>query len=90
MPILLQKTELVFNEEFLLDIHLKRINPGDSSKTVRDIVKITSGSCEVASQFVDKLYSSIITAGTHRVKSIKIAESAKLIENIQRCKYCLN
>ena len=62
----------------------ERVNPGDKSKRVGDIVKITSGSSAEAAEFVDQLYQTIIEAGTHKAESIKIAEAAKIIENIQR------
>ncbi len=62
----------------------ERINPGDKKRTIDKIIKITSGSNQKSSLFIDKLYKSIITAGTHRVSSIKVAEAAKVIENTQR------
>ena len=63
---------------------MKRINPGDQQRRLEDIVKITSGSNEEISNFVDKLYSSIVTAGTYKASSIRVAEAAKVIENVQR------
>ena len=62
----------------------ERINPGDKGHRVTDIMKVTSGSTAEIATFVDKLYGSVITAGTHKVSSIKVAESAKVIENTQR------
>ena len=61
----------------------ERINP-DKSHKVEDILKVTSGSNQVAADFVDDLYSSVIKAGTHKASSIKVAEAAKVIENTQR------
>ena len=62
----------------------ERINPGDNMKNLESIVKITSGSNQKSTQFIDKLYRTVITAGTFKVSSIKIAEAAKVIENVQR------
>ena len=62
----------------------ERINPGDHSRGVEDIVKITSGSCDLAAEIVDSLYAKVIKAGTHLASSIKVAEAAKVIENTQR------
>jgi UDP-N-acetyl-D-galactosamine dehydrogenase len=62
----------------------ERINPGDKSHRLEDVVKVTSGSTEYISEIVDRLYRQIITAGTYRAKSIKVAEAAKVIENTQR------
>ncbi len=62
----------------------ERINPGDKEHTIRDIVKVTSGSNKEASIWIDNFYGSIISAGTHKAQSIKIAEAAKIIENTQR------
>ena len=60
------------------------MNPGDKKHTVENIVKVTSGSNQNVANFVDKLYKKIIKAGTHKARSIKIAEAAKIIENTQR------
>ena len=84
LPIILKSTNLTLNKDFFLGYSPERVNPGDKDKTIRDIIKITSGSCEYASNFVDQLYSSVVSAGTFKVNSIKVAEAAKLIENIQR------
>ena len=62
----------------------KRINPGDKTNTLTKIKKITSGSSPEISDFVDELYGSIIKAGTHKASSIKVAEAAKSVENVQR------
>ena len=73
-----------FNEDFFCGYSPERINPGDNKHRLVDIIKVTSGSTPKAAIFVDELYQSIITAGTHSVSSIKVAEAAKVIENTQR------
>ena len=73
-----------YNKDFYCGFSPERINPGDNEHTLTQIVKITSGSNSKIASRVDKLYKNIITAGTHLVSSIKIAESAKIIENCQR------
>lgn len=75
---------LKFNKDFFCGYSPERINPGDKKHTVTKILKITSGSTPKIAEVVDKLYSSIITAGTHLASSIKVAEAAKVIENTQR------
>ena len=82
--ILEEKSGLNVNSDFFLGYSPERINPGDKENRITDIVKVTSGSCEIAAEFIDNLYSSIITAGTYRASSIKVAEAAKIIENTQR------
>ena len=62
----------------------RRINPGDKEHTIDKIKKITSGSTDRTAELVDKIYSSVITAGTYKASSIKVAEAAKVIENTQR------
>ncbi len=84
VPILEKETSLKFNVDFYCGYSPERINPGDKSKTIKDIKKITSGSTEKASKLIDNLYSEIIEVGTFPVKSIKVAEAAKVIENSQR------
>ena len=84
VPILEQLSGLKFNREFFVGYSPERINPGDKLHRVTTILKVTSGSTPEAADFVDSLYSSIITAGTHKASSIKVAESAKVIENTQR------
>ena len=69
---------------FHLGYSPERINPGDPDRRIGDIVKVTSGSSAQVADLVDQLYGSIITAGTHKAQSIKVAEAAKVIENIQR------
>jgi UDP-N-acetyl-D-galactosamine dehydrogenase len=75
---------LISNKDFYYGYSPERVNPGDKLKTISNIVKITSGSNKATSQKIDKLYKSVITAGTFNTTSIKVAESAKVIENIQR------
>lgn len=84
VPILEAGSGLKFNESFFCGYSPERINPGDKEHTVTKILKITSGSTPEIAQIVDKLYKSIITAGTHLAPSIKVAEAAKVIENTQR------
>ena len=83
-PILEEKSKLKFNKDFFTGYSPERINPGDPSRTVADIVKVTSGSTPKIAEEVDALYKSIITAGTHKAPSIEVAEAAKVIENAQR------
>ncbi len=84
VPILEKFSGLKFNKDFYCGYSPERINPGDKEHTVTKILKVTSGSIPEIGKRVDKLYSSIITAGTHLAPSIKVAESAKVIENSQR------
>lgn len=84
IPIIENVSGLKYNSDFFAGYSPERINPGDKSRKVSEILKVTSGSNEEISLFVDALYSSIISAGTFRASSIKVAESAKVIENIQR------
>lgn len=84
IPIIEKESGLTFNIDFFAGYSPERINPGDKVNTLTKIMKITSGSNEATSKFVDCLYSSIITAGTHLASSIKVAEAAKVIENTQR------
>ncbi len=84
VPVLEQNSSLVFNKDFFCGYSPERINPGDKERRLTLIKKITSGSTEESSEIVDKLYQSIITAGTYKAGSIKIAEAAKVIENTQR------
>ena len=83
-PILEQVSGLTVNEDFFLGYSPERINPGDKEHTVTTILKITSGSTPDAADFVDELYKSVVTAGTHKASSIRVAEAAKVIENTQR------
>ena len=84
VPILSEKSGLVFNEDYTVGYSPERINPGDKQRNVTNILKVTSGSTPEAGQEVDALYNAIITAGTHLAPSIKVAEAAKAIENAQR------
>ena len=81
---LLEKSGLKFNKDFFCGYSPERINPGDKEHTVTKIKKITSGSTPEVADKVDEIYRSIITAGTHKASSIKVAEAAKVIENTQR------
>jgi UDP-N-acetyl-D-galactosamine dehydrogenase len=84
VPLLAQESGLKFNQDFFAGYSPERINPGDPTRKVADILKITSGSTPEAADFVDQLYKSVIHAGTHKVSSIRVAEAAKVIENTQR------
>jgi UDP-N-acetyl-D-glucosamine/UDP-N-acetyl-D-galactosamine dehydrogenase len=84
VPILARISELTFNEDFFVGYSPERINPGDKEHRVTNILKVTSGSTQATADKVDELYRSIITAGTHKASSIKVAEAAKVIENTQR------
>ena len=84
VPILERESGLRFNSDFFAGYSPERINPGDKDHRVTTILKVTSGSTPEAAEFVDALYRRIITAGTHRATSIRVAEAAKVIENTQR------
>ncbi|MEM6523598.1 MAG: nucleotide sugar dehydrogenase [Bacteroidota bacterium] len=84
VPILEKISGLKYNKNFYCGYSPERINPGDKQHRLPSIKKVTSGSTEEASERIDKLYQSIITAGTHKAPSIKVAEAAKVIENAQR------
>ena len=84
VPILEQASGLSVNGDFFVGYSPERVNPGDRERRVSDVVKVTSGSTPEAAVFVDRLYAGIISAGTHPVSSIKVAEAAKVIENTQR------
>ena len=84
VPVLEQKSGLAFNRDFFVGYSPERINPGDHTHRLPDIVKVTSGSTLEAADLVDQVYATVISAGTHRVSSIRVAEAAKVIENIQR------
>jgi UDP-N-acetyl-D-galactosamine dehydrogenase len=84
VPILEQYSGLTFNKDFYCGYSPERINPGDKEHRVTTIKKVTSGSTPEIADIVDNLYKSIITAGTHKASSIKVAEAAKVIENTQR------
>jgi UDP-N-acetyl-D-galactosamine dehydrogenase len=84
VPILEKYSGLIFNQDFFCGYSPERNNPGDKQRKISNIKKITSGSTTEIADFVDDLYNEIIVAGTHKAPSIKIAEAAKVIENIQR------
>ena len=84
VPILERESGLAFNRHFFVGYSPERINPGDKQHRLATIKKVTSGSTPEAAEFVDALYRSIITAGTHHASSLKVAEAAKVIENTQR------
>jgi UDP-N-acetyl-D-galactosamine dehydrogenase len=84
LPIIERISGLSFNKDFFAGYSPERINPGDKVNRLTTIVKITSGSTPEIADFVDNVYRSIVTAGTHKASSIKVAEAAKVIENTQR------
>jgi len=84
VPVLEKVSGLTFNTDFFAGYSPERINPGDKEHTVDKIIKVTAGSTPEAADKVDALYKSVITAGTHKAPSIKVAEAAKVIENSQR------
>lgn len=84
VPLLEKGSGLKFNVDFFCGYSPERVNPGDKEKTITKIRKVTSGSTEAVAKIVDDLYSSVITAGTFKASSIKVAEAAKVIENSQR------
>jgi len=84
VPILEKDSGLIFNEGFYCGYSPERINPGDKERKLTNILKLTSGSTPEIATLVDELYGEIITAGTHKTSSIKVAEAAKVIENTQR------
>ncbi len=84
VPFLEKGSGLTLNEDFFVGYSPERINPGDKQHRLPSILKVTSGSTPDAADFVDSVYASIITAGTHKTSSIKVAEAAKVIENTQR------
>jgi UDP-N-acetyl-D-galactosamine dehydrogenase len=84
VPVIESVSGLTYNRQFFAGYSPERINPGDKTHRLPDITKVTSGSNPEVADFVDALYSSIITAGTHKASSIRVAEAAKVIENTQR------
>lgn len=84
VPVLERVSGLKFNDDFYAGYSPERINPGDKEHRVTTIMKVTSGSTPAIAEEVDALYADIITAGTHKASSIKVAEAAKVIENTQR------
>ncbi len=84
VPLVEQVSGLKFNKDFFAGYSPERINPGDKEHRINNIIKITSGSTPEAADAVDCLYQQIVTVGTHKASSIKVAEAAKVIENTQR------
>jgi len=84
VPLLEKGSRLHLNREFHVGYSPERINPGDTEHRLPSILKVTSGSTPAAADYIDHVYQTIITAGTHRASSIKVAEAAKVIENTQR------
>ena len=84
IPVLEKVSGLKFNQDFYAGYSPERINPGDKEHRVTNILKITAGSTPEVADFVDEVYNLIVTAGTHKAASIKVAEAAKVIENTQR------
>ena len=84
VPILAERSGLTFNRDFFVGFSPERINPGDREHTVTKIVKVISGSTPEALDTIDAVYRSIVSAGTYRAESIRVAEAAKVIENTQR------
>jgi UDP-N-acetyl-D-glucosamine/UDP-N-acetyl-D-galactosamine dehydrogenase len=84
VPVLEHVSGLKFNTDFFAGYSPERINPGDRQHRLPTIIKVTSGSTPVVADFVDALYATIVTAGTHKAPSIRVAEAAKVIENTQR------
>jgi UDP-N-acetyl-D-galactosamine dehydrogenase len=84
IPVIEEVSGLEYNRDFFAGYSPERINPGDKEHRVSNILKVTSGSTPEVGDYVDALYASIITAGTHRASSIRVAEASKVIENTQR------
>ena len=84
IPVLEQYSGLSLNKDFYVGYSPERINPGDKQHRLPNIIKVTSGSSSKSARFIDQIYKTIITAGTHQAESIKVAEAAKVIENTQR------
>jgi UDP-N-acetyl-D-galactosamine dehydrogenase len=84
VPVLEKYSGLNFNQDFFCGYSPERINPGDKTRTLTKIMKVTSGSTPESAKVINELYQSIIPAGTHLASSIKVAEAAKVIENAQR------
>ena len=84
IPVVENISGLTLNKDFFAGYSPERINPGDKSHKVENIIKVTAGSDQATAKFVNDLYASVIKAGTFRANSIKVAEEAKVIENTQR------
>ncbi len=84
VPFIEQQSQLKMNRDFFVGYSPERINPGDKEHRLPSILKVTSGSTEESAEYIDSVYASIISAGTHKASCIKVAEAAKVIENTQR------
>lgn len=84
IPIVEKVSGLIYNKEFFAGYSPERINPGDKVHTVEKICKVTSGSTPEVAEHVDYIYRSVLTAGTHKAASIRVAEASKIVENAQR------
>jgi len=84
VPVLEKESGLIFNKDFFVGYSPERVNPGDKNHKLPDVLKVTSGSTQEVASLIDVLYNQIITAGTYKAESIKVAEAAKVIENTQR------
>jgi UDP-N-acetyl-D-galactosamine dehydrogenase len=84
VPVVAEMSGLAFNRDFFAGYSPERANPGDATHRLANIIKVTAGSTPEAADFVDALYRSVVTAGTHQASSIRVAEAAKVIENTQR------
>ena len=84
VPVLEEVSGLILNQDFYVGYSPERINPGDKEHRVTNILKVTAGSTPEVADFIDEVYNLIITAGTHKAPSIRVAEAAKVIENTQR------
>ena len=84
VPVLEEVSGLILNQDFYAGYSPERINPGDKEHRVTNILKVTAGSTPEVADFIDEVYNLIITAGTHKAPSIRVAEAAKVIENTQR------
>jgi UDP-N-acetyl-D-galactosamine dehydrogenase len=84
IPVLESESGLKFRDDFMVGYSPERINPGDKEHTLRNVIKVVSGCCDVSLDQIAKVYELVVDAGVHRAPSIKVAEAAKIIENTQR------
>ncbi len=84
IPVLEAESGLTFRDDFMVGYSPERINPGDKEHTLRNVIKVVSGCCDVSLDQIAKVYELVVDAGVHRAPSIKVAEAAKIIENTQR------
>jgi UDP-N-acetyl-D-galactosamine dehydrogenase len=84
VPVLESESGLKFRDDFMVGYSPERINPGDKEHTLRNVIKVVSGCCDVSLDQIAKVYELVVDAGVHRAPSIKVAEAAKIIENTQR------